>query len=183
MSSPMTPPPSTTTDEPGLISARSMPCRQQPSGSQNAPCVGLRSAGSMKACFCGRTTYSAKPPSRWMPMALRLLQRLTRPAWQWGHRPQAMLGSPVTRSPTAKPETAPPTASTMPENSCPSVTGGVQGNSPWNRCRSVPQTPQASIRTRSSSGPGAGLSTSRNARCCRTALQPHRAFMASLSIS
>lgn len=44
---------------------------------------------------------------------------------------------------------------------CPKVTGGVHGNSPWNRWRSVPHTPHASTRIRSSSGPGDGLSTSR----------------------
>ena len=41
------------------------------------------------------------------------------------------------------------------------VTGGVEGNSPCSRWRSVPQMPQASTRTSKSSGPGAGFSTSR----------------------
>ncbi len=160
ISSPITPPPRMATEPPLGMRATSMAWRQQETGSQKAPCSGSSEAGSSVACPSGTSTYSAKPPSRWTPMALRFSQRLGRPLRHCRQRPQEMLGSPVIRAPGRKPCTSAPTASTMPENSCPSVTGQAVGNSPLNMCRSEPQTPQASTRTRRSPGPGTGRATS-----------------------
>ena len=62
--------------------------------------------------------------------------------------------------PGLKSLTSLPTASMIPANSWPSVTGGWHGNSPRKRCLSVPQIPHASMRTRSSSERGRGFSAS-----------------------
>ena len=98
-----------------------------------------------------------------MPVAEWFSHRLTRPRRQGSHDMQGVFGSQVTRVPrgTATPA---PTAVTIPENSCPSVTGGVQGNSPWKRCRSVPQIPAASTRICTSPGPGSGIGISLSLR-------------------
>ena len=48
---------------------------------------------------------------------------------------------------------------TIPENSCPKVTGGFDGNSPAKRCRSVPQIPAASTLISTSPGWGTGWAT------------------------
>ena len=73
---------------------------------------------------------------------------MTRPLTQWLQRPQAMFGSPVMRSPSLKPVTTLPTASTMPLNSWPRVTGGVQGVGPFTSRRAPLEVAAAGGRVR-----------------------------------
>ena len=119
----------TSTRSPATGAPMSTPCSVQASGSQKAPCSGSRSAGSAAAFFAGNTANSAKPPSRWMPVATLRAQRFTRPRRQASQTPHQSFGSQATRAPSGS-STPAPRPTTIPQNSCPSVTGGAEGNSP-----------------------------------------------------
>ena len=102
-------------------------------------------------------------PSASVPAAIparRGTQATGRPRRHSSHVPQAGAHERTTRSPGATPVTAPPTASTIPEPSCPRIIGVGRGHSPRTTWRSEPQIPTAAIRTRTSSGPGPSSSTS-----------------------
>ena len=128
----------------------------------------------------GKAANSAKPPSRWMPVATLFSQRLTRPRRQASQWPHQVLGSQVTRAPSGR-VTPAPRAMTMPENSWPSVTGGAEGNSPLKRWRSVPQMPAASMRITISPGAGSGTGTSA-VRMSPMALRRVACILAALSL-
>src|SRR5690349_7999137 len=66
----------------------------------------------------------------------------------------------MTRSPAVKWSTSAPTASTMPAASCPSTVGTGYGNTPLAKCKSVPQMPDRTVRTRTSPGRGSASETS-----------------------
>src|SRR5438094_1353076 len=91
---------------------------------------------------------------------------------QFSQRRQPMCASTTTRSPTRNSSTVRPTATTSPAYSCPKMNspyGGIWGMPVWMIFRSVPQTPQARTRTRTSSSPttGTGLCCS-SKRCGAT---------------
>src|SRR5664280_549415 len=116
----------------------------------------------------GRTTSSAKAPSRPTPRPIVWAQRWRRPARQCRQRPHTTWPSPLTRSPGAKPVTLEPTSTTSPTNSWPTTRGGrmffaAQGShaSMW---RSVPQIPVRWTRIRTSLIPTAGSGQSRSSR-------------------
>src|SRR4051812_50101454 len=80
------------------------------------------------------------------------------PAAQFRHRMQALPAATDTRSPGFHTGTSGPTASTTPDGSCPSVSGGTTGSgvSPGAKGRAGAQIPPASMRTTTSQGPGNG---------------------------
>src|SRR5713226_442274 len=89
----------------------------------------------------------------------------SRHCWQC---PQLTCISALTKSPALTARTSSPTRSTVPQNSCPSVTGGLmrpcdQRSHPY-IWRSVPQIDAAVTRTRTSVGPieGTGADSSDN---------------------
>ena len=92
-----------------------------------------------------------------------LEQRWDSPRRQKTQVPSTTLGSTATRSPSARPETAAPIATTTPLYSCPSTTGTRAGCSPRKIDRSVPQTPQFATRMTISSSAHGGSSRSTRA--------------------
>ena len=69
----------------------------------------------------------------------------------------------MTRWPGVRPA-AEPAVSMTPTTSWPGRYGsGTNGWRPWAACRSDPHTPATSVRTRASSGPGAGMSAASTA--------------------
>ncbi|MCY1540003.1 hypothetical protein D9M68_756170 [compost metagenome] len=92
-----------------------------------------------------------------------LSQRVSQPVRQCSQQPHAVYsqGTP-TRSPSLTRLTPAPTAATKPTPSWPGMKGrlGFTGQSPSAACRSVWQTPEASIFTRICPGPGRGTFTS-----------------------
>ena len=87
-----------------------------------------------------------------------------RPVRQWKQTPHVTWLSAETYSPSSTSETALPSATTVPQSSWPSVSGGFtrsdDHSSQRSMCRSVPQIEAASMRIRTSSGPGVGTGTS-----------------------
>src|SRR5215475_4056672 len=78
----------------------------------------------------------------------------------WRQCPQFTCISALTKSPAVTAVTSSPTFSTTPQNSCPSVTGGLIR--PWDQrshpyiCKSVPQIDAVRTRTSTSVGPMTG---------------------------
>ena len=99
-----------------------------------------------------------------MPYSCTCGHTFPRPAWHIAQEPQASSGSTATRSPVATRVTPSPTTSTSPKISWPGT--WPSGQSPaWRKWRSVPQMPQASMRTRAKPGSGSGSGT-----CCSWSL-------------
>ncbi len=75
--------------------------------------------------WAGRTHRWAAAPaaSPGQPMNRNFRQVLGRPRRHWSHVPHVSAGSMATRWPGANPVTSPPTSSTVPEHSWPSVAG------------------------------------------------------------
>src|SRR6185436_15539290 len=93
-------------------------------------------------------------------MAKYVSQRSSRPRAQAAQSPQGMMKLETTRSPGRTPATSSPTASTIPEISCPRTTGIGNFRSPLAMCRSEWQTPQAAILMRTSPSLGSGWRSS-----------------------
>src|ERR1700722_6001676 len=109
--------------------------------------------------------YSAKPPFLVYPPNSALAQTVSHAVMQYSQWPRAEYShGPPTRSPSFTAVTPAPRATTRPMPSWPGVNGGFgfSGQSPFAACRSVWQTPQASVLISISPGPGVGMSYSRN---------------------
>src|SRR5450759_1128781 len=132
----------------------------------------------------GRTTSSAKAPSRPTPRPIVWAQRWRRPARQCRHRPQTTWPSPLTRSPGAKLVTFEPTSTTAPTNSWPITRGGrmvfAAHGAHASMWRSVPQMPVRWTRTRTSLIPTAGSGQSRSSRPGPSAVLTRASIAASL---
>lgn len=79
------------------------------------------------------------------------------PAWQRSQTWQLRKPSPTTFLPTSDCGVPGPTASTVPDHSCPGVSGYrtyPSGRLPWYTSRSLPQMPTAWTRTSASPAPG-----------------------------
>src|SRR5690349_17142494 len=171
---PMGPHPTTSTVLPG-ISAESTVWNALPIGSITAPTVvGIPSSG--RTLVAGIAMYSANAPSRSTPMMRVLRQMWLFPVRHWRQCPHTMCPSAVTSWPVLSSETASPTATISPANSCPNTMGGLMRPSAHAfqsaMCRSVPHTPAWRTAMRTSPGPGDGLGTditvSPGARFCLT---------------
>mmetsp|Transcript_90431 Transcript_90431/g.282823 ORF Transcript_90431/g.282823 Transcript_90431/m.282823 type:complete len:221 (-) Transcript_90431:320-982(-) len=92
-----------------------------PKGSKREATSSLTSGGKGKALLAGMHRNSAKAPWRFTPTPTVFLQRCLMPARQFRQWPQTKCPSPLTRSPTLKPSTPPPTSTTVPANSWPTV--------------------------------------------------------------
>ena len=112
-----------------------------------------------------RTGSPVSLRSRVPPSGIRLeLARVFRhtqgrPPRQRAHSPQGAYQHSTTRSPGANWCTSSPTDSTTPQPSWPSTIGGRSLHSPSITCRSEWHSPEASIRTASSPGPGSSSSS------------------------
>src|SRR5713101_1223292 len=173
-------PPSTSTRDPGY-SASGGPTARQPSATLSlmlATVAGSRPAGrrtSMWAAKGTRTRSDSAPPQRpprgskpYMDTGGTAWQLPVRPERQQAQRPQPIWKGTMTRSPGAKPVTAPPTATTSPTNSWPIGNGPWNGVSPRSSATSRSQAATASGRTRASSAvsiaaSGASCHSSRSA--------------------
>src|SRR5271167_1676635 len=90
-------------------------------------------------------------------------QSVSQPVVQYSQQPQVSCSQAIpTESPSLSLTTPGPTAATMPAPSCPGMNGGVglTGQSPSAACRSVWQTPVATILTSTSPVPGLGIGVS-----------------------
>src|SRR5580693_5663829 len=92
------------------------------------------------------------------------MQRLYRPALQLEQTLHPQCASPATRSPTLKPTAPSPSSTTSPAHSWPGIAGYAGGQPmlrypPENTFGSEPQIATAFTRTRTSFGPGLGIST------------------------
>src|SRR5215468_4206552 len=137
---------------------------------------------------------SAKPPSTVQPVTCCFEQSVSRPIRQNSHSPQVQCshGAP-TRSPTLKPVTPSPTATTAPATSWPKTRGNFviglsKSHSPIARCRSEWQTPHAAtlINTSPEPGAGVGISSTRNGsanECKIAALKIYLLFTLSSSFA
>src|SRR5262245_17236030 len=162
-SSPIEPAPTTATREPSRTPARRWPRRMQASGSISVAASSPRPSGSSstsaRALGSGTRKSSASPPGS-IRVSRNVAQSVWRPARQ---SPQAKHGTwwwTNTRRPgrTAAPA---PAATTSPTGSWPSTTGAR--GSWYQLIRSLPQRPQARIRTTSSPGPATGSGRSSTA--------------------
>src|SRR5712692_3054630 len=93
----------------------------------------------------------------------RFWQMCASPSRHWWQCPQLTCISALTKSPALTARTSSPTRSTVPQNSCPSVTGGLmrpcdQRSHPY-MCKSVPQIEAVFTRTSTSVGPIKGTAT------------------------
>ena len=160
---PIGPAPVTSTSSPSIGNASAV-CTALPNGSKIAATPHSTGCRCTQALVDGRATYSANAPSTCTPMPRVLMHRWRRPARQLRHRPQTRCPSPLTMSPTCTSITLEPTSTTSPENSCPTVRGGLTvpaaHSSQASICRSVPQIPVAFTATSTSPGPTAGIGTS-----------------------
>ena len=106
------------------MSPASTVCTALPSGSRmEAYSCGI--AGSSFQMFdSGITTYSAKAPLRSTPMMETFWQMCASPVRHCRHLPQATCISAETKSPSLTLVTSSPTAATVPQNSCPGISGG-----------------------------------------------------------
>ena len=179
---PTPPRPITATDAPAgttavLVTAPTPVATQQP---MSAAAAGSTPSGIGMAAAAGTTSASASVPiaqyvSTSCPVDRR--QRAPPPGIRWrkdgesGHahgRPEAHArqtphGTSHDRAtgwPIASPSTPGPRASMMPAPSWPSTIGPGRSHSPSRTWRSEWQTPEASIRTRTSPGPGSASSRS-----------------------
>ena len=101
----------------------------------------------------GTSSRAANAPSSREPIERRCAHRFGRPPRQNSHSPHVeKYVSLTTRSPTDHPVTPSPSSRTTPDTSCPIVTGGSDGNSSSQMCRSVPQMPAPT--TSSTTWPG-----------------------------
>src|ERR1700693_2437568 len=117
---------------------------EKPSGSRNTP--------SARAVI-----LSAYPPSRSRPVKVAFSQRFSRLERQKRHTPQVEAIQPTpTLSPTAIPSTPGPTSETRPAAWCPGIRGRRAATSPSRMCRSVRQTPHASMSIANSPAAGTG---------------------------
>src|ERR687893_1595834 len=161
---PIGPGPDTTTFSPGFTSARTATaCTATASGSHKAATVRSRPSGTGTRHSSDARAYSAIPPSRESPTATRLGHNCVEPERQVAHLPQPCIAITTTRSPGLTSRTPSLTASTVPENSWPSVTGARTHSNPGsdlNACRSLPHTPQEATRSKTSPGPGSTTGTS-----------------------
>ena len=137
---------------------RCTPCRTQESGSTKAADV-KGSAPTLKTAFSGAAASSAMPPGRVTPTPFQFAQKFWRFDRQAGQLSQAMFGSTATWSPMAKRVTFSPIFFTIPENSCPGMTGYVPRYSPWKMWTSVPQIPLALTWISTSCSPMTGSGT------------------------
>jgi hypothetical protein len=119
---PIGPAPKSRARDPGSSRRRFRPQATQATGSTIAPSAKLRSP-MLTTTFSGTARYSAKAPSRLTPTTARSWHWLTAPRWHSGQRPQGRLGSAVTRSPTRWRRTFAPTATIVPANSWPGISG------------------------------------------------------------
>ncbi len=119
---PIGPAPVMSTSSPTRSKERAV-CTALPNGSKMAARSSGMLSGSLKALKAGITRYSAKEPGRLTPTPMVLRQRWVRPARQLRQWPQVMWPSPETLSPTAKPRTSWPTATTSPTYSWPTTMG------------------------------------------------------------
>src|SRR5487761_1919527 len=164
---PIGPAPETSTSSPSTWNASAV-WTAFPNGSKIAA-----TSSSIPRQWChtlviGRTTSSAKAPSRPTPRPMVWAHRWRRPARQCRQRPHTTCPSPLTRSPIPKPVTLEPTSTTSPTNSWPITSGGemvfaahASQASMW---RSVPQIPVLWMRIRTSLIPTAGSGQSRSSR-------------------
>jgi len=113
-------------------------------------------AAALQALNSEWSTLSTDLPAQ-LAAVTKLLTCCSR---QKSHRPQlfCIMGKP-TRSPTWRSVTPSPIATTSPTPSCPSTSGNsLNFNVPWASHRSVPQIPQAWIRTSTWPAPTCGRS-------------------------
>lgn len=159
-SSPICPAPTTSRRVCGPTLARRWARTQQASGSTSVAASVDTCSGtgrrSRRAFSAGTRTCSAKPPG-WIRVCLKTSQSVW---WPRRHRSHTRHGTwwwTATRVPSARSQPAgrgSPSATTSPTSSCPSTTGALRDT--YQSSRSLPQTPQASIRTTTSPGPGGG---------------------------
>src|SRR5712671_6062217 len=105
----------------------------------------------------GIFTNSANAPSWSIPIIRKFWQICASPSRHWWQWPQLTCISALTKSPAFTAVTSSPVRSTTPQNSCPSVTGGLirpcdQRSHPY-ICKSVPQIEAVRTRTNTSPGP------------------------------
>ena len=157
---PVGPPPMMSTVSPLRIFA--MPAAQYPVDSRSpvkSACSSLTPSGiltrlvsarGMRAnCACPPSMRQPidQPPSGWV-------QLFTQPFLQKKHSPQNVSTLTATRSPGRTCFTCPPAFSTIPTNSCPTVTPGTaRGTAPLRICRSLVQMLESVTRTTASRGP------------------------------
>jgi hypothetical protein len=115
-------------------------------------------SGMATRFFAGAATYSASPPSVWMPTMRRLTQISLWPARQLLQVPSNSTGKMHTRSSVDHSVTASPTPATVPAISWPSVIGrnGVGVMPSTAMCTSEPHSPVEATRTSTSSARGVG---------------------------
>ena len=95
------------------------------------------------------------PFRRFMPK--KFSQRSSRPAPQAGQNPHGITNADTTLVPTAGPFTPGPSATTVPDISCPMTAGVGKATSAFITCRSVWQTPHECTFTSTSLARGSGM--------------------------
>jgi hypothetical protein len=150
---PIGPAPITSTRAPAGISEMLTPCSPTESGSMSAPSCSETVRGSTRHW---RSLASASWP--YPPPSMRIAaHQACSPAAHAAQRPQLRTGRTATRSPRLTRRASAPTSMTSPHHSCPStVPPGTANVGSSVMCRSLPQIPQRSTRTSTSSPTGEG---------------------------
>src|SRR4030095_6894048 len=133
----------------------------------NGPASSAGNASGIAAnAITGAIMYSAYPPSKSMPVTLRLTHIAKSPRWHCAHTKQCPPCQPTpTRCPGRHALTLSPTASMCPATSCPGTRGYCSpGQRPSLTSTSLWHMPHASTFTRTCPASGSGISRSTNSQ-------------------
>ncbi len=142
------------------FSTAAKPPEATPPRSRTCSSVKVSGIGTRLACAKGIRTNSACAPSIVLPSRQPPRcpwQCAACPFRQLSHWPQGVVDPNNTRCPGSYPKMSSPSSCTTPTASCPSVSPGRTGNSPFTMWRSVAQTD--ALVTRTIASPIAGLGT------------------------